>query len=218
MAGPDYVIVWSNPGGFAPRDFTCGYCGREVSTGTGWAGEGRFLGPDGEVRSTDGSRVHRVAICPRCGGPSYLLDNMQVPPITFGEVVEHVPPDIGVLYEEARRSIGAGNYNAAVMVARKLLMNIAATKGAPAGGTFKSYVEHLEQQGIVSADMKDWVDEIRELGNDANHELTHMTSDEAEAILTFVTMLLKLVYEFPERGRRSVAARVAKAQGQPATP
>jgi hypothetical protein len=32
------------------------------------------------------------------------------------------------------------------------------------------------------------------------------------AILTFVAMLLKLVYEYPERGRRSVGARDAKMQ------
>src|SRR3954467_15935496 len=34
-----------------------------------------------------------------------------------------------------------------------------------------------------------------------------MARDEAEALLTFVAMLLKIVYEYPERGRRSVAAR-----------
>jgi hypothetical protein len=168
--------------------------------------------------ANDGSRSHSVAICPRCGCPTYLLDDIQTPPITFGESVDHVPPEIDVLYQEARSSIRAGNYNAAGMIARKLLMNLAVTKGAPEGGSYKSYVDYLEQEGIVTSEMKDWVDEIRELGNDANHELPALTEDEAEAILTFVAMLLKLVYEYPERGRRSVAARAAKAQPQPGTP
>jgi hypothetical protein len=86
------------------------------------------------------------------------------------------------------------------------------SRRAPARGSFKSYVDYLEQQAIVTADMKDWIDEIRELGNDANHELPEIAPDEAEARLTFVAMLLKIVYEYPERGRRSVAARAAKAQ------
>src|SRR5262249_982005 len=139
---------------------------------------------------------------PRCGGATYLRDRAQTPGVPFGEHVDFLPPEVARLYEEARRSMSAGNANAAVMVGRKLLMNIAVTKGASAGGSFKSYVDHLEQQAVVTAEMKDWVDEIRELGNDANHELPDMTVDEAEALLTFVSMLLKIVYEYPERGRR----------------
>jgi hypothetical protein len=46
----------------------------------------------------------------------------------------------------------------------------------------------LERQGVVTLDIRDWVDEIRELGNDANPELPNLTRDEAEAILTFVAM------------------------------
>ena len=64
--------------------------------------------------------------------------------------------------EEARRSIGAGNYNAAVMLGRKLLTNIAVTRGAPRHRSFKSYVECLQAEGIVTGEMKDRVDEIRE--------------------------------------------------------
>jgi uncharacterized protein DUF4145 len=218
MPGPRYNVAWPSVQGIAPSDFTCGYCGREVSAIQGIAGHGRFLdAASGQPTSNDGATSHVIAICPRCGGPTYLRDDVQTPPVTFGEPVQHIPSDIDALYQEARRSIGAGNHNAAVMIARKLLMNIAVTKGAPENGSFKSYVDHLANEGIVTADMKQWVDEIRELGNDANHELPDVTKDEAEAILTFVTMLLKLVYEYPELGRRSVAARAAKAQ-QPTTP
>ena len=43
------------------------------------------------------------------------------------------------------------------------------------------------------------VDEIRQTGNEANHEIVIMTAEQANDLLSFSTMLLKLVYEFPSR-------------------
>jgi hypothetical protein len=104
-------------------------------------------------------------------------------------------------------------YTAAVLVGRKLLMNIAVSRGAKAGESFQSYVNHLAESGIVTNGMTEWVNEIRELGNDANHEIAVMTRDQAEGLLTFVAMLLKVVYEYPELGRRSVAERKRTESG-----
>jgi hypothetical protein len=87
-------------------------------------------------------------------------------------------------------------------------------KGAKEGTSFVSYVDYLANNGYVSPGSTEWVDEIREIGNDANHEIFDITPDEARSAVDFVSMLLQIVYEFPERGRESVAARKAKDQGQ----
>lgn len=62
-------------------------------------------------------------------------------------------------------------------------------------------------KGYVTPQMRPWVDEIRELGNDANHEIRLMSDGAAAELLTFVEMLLRVLYEYPERGKRSSEAR-----------
>lgn len=106
--------------------------------------------------------------------------------------------------------MGVSAYTSAVLAGRKILMQVAVEHGAKAGESFKAYVDGLESSGLVTLGMKDWVDEIRELGNDANHEISLMTREDAETLLNFVAMLLKIVFEFPEKGRQSVAARAAR--------
>ena len=124
-----------------------------------------------------------------------------------------LPETVGELYREARDAIGANAPHAAVMVCRKLLMHVAVEKGARPGETFAAYVQYLADNGYVSPGSTEWVDEIREIGNDANHEIFDITVDEARGAVDFVAMMLQIVYEFPERGRQSVAARKAKDQG-----
>jgi hypothetical protein len=189
----------------AAMPYTCGYCNREVASAVGLMGQNRDWGviPDAE-------RWCWILMCPRCGKPSYMEGERQVPGIPYGEVVEHLPEDVARLYDEARNSIAANSYVAAVLIGRKLLMHVAVAQGAKPGESFKSYVDFLISESVVTAAMREWVDEIRELGNDANHEIPLTTHDEAEALLNFVSMLLKIVYEYPEKGRRSVAARRAR--------
>lgn len=78
-------------------------------------------------------------------------------------------------------------------------MHIAVAKGAKAGESFISYVEFLSSENYIPRDAKSWVDEIRETGNEANHEIVIMTKKQAEDLLSFVAMILKLVYEFPSK-------------------
>ena len=44
---------------------------------------------------------------------------------------------------------------------------------------------------------KHWVDHIRTKSNEANHEITLMSKEEAERLITFVEMMLKFIYELP---------------------
>ena len=48
----------------------------------------------------------------------------------------------------------------------------------------------------------EWVNHIKDKGNEANHEITIAKSDEAKELLAFVEMLLKLIYEFPATMRK----------------
>jgi hypothetical protein len=92
-----------------------------------------------------------------------------------------------------------------VLTCRKLLMHIAVEKGAPTGKSFLEYVEYLADKGFVPPDGKGWVDHIRKKGNEANHEIKIMSSDDASDLIAFSEMLLKFVYEFPAKIKPAAA-------------
>ncbi|MCA0423195.1 MAG: DUF4145 domain-containing protein, partial [Proteobacteria bacterium] len=81
------------------------------------------------------------------------------------------------------------------------------SKGADAGKNFVEYVEYLASKGYVPPDAKDWVDHIRTKGNEANHEIVVMSQEEAKDLLSFVEMLLKLVFEFPAASKKYAPAK-----------
>ena len=43
------------------------------------------------------------------------------------------------------------------------------------------------------------MDHIRKKGNEANHEIRLMKKADAEELISFSEMLLKFIYEFPQR-------------------
>jgi hypothetical protein len=139
------------------------------------------------------------------------VDGSQTPGVVFGNRVKDIPEEsVAKLYEEARRATGVTAYTAAVLCCRKLLMHIAVVKGAPAGESFVSYVEYLAAKNYVPPDAKGWVDHIRTKGNEANHEISIMGKEDAEDLLAFCEMLLKVIFEFPALAKRKGPAGSAK--------
>ncbi len=170
-----------------PVQFVCPYCGREVASERGWSCHYRD------------EAVAEVRICPNCNRAIFFEDEKQYPGAPIGNPIKHLPPSIETLYNEARASASANAPTATVLALRKLLMNIAVNKGAPTGQTFQQYVDYLASKGYVSPDGKMWVDHIRKKGNDANHEIALMDASDAEELMAFAEMLLKTIYEFPNR-------------------
>jgi hypothetical protein len=85
-------------------------------------------------------------------------------------------------------------------------MNVAVAEGADKNLSFAKYVDWLAEQGYVPAKGRSWVDRIRKKGNEANHEIPDVERTDAEDVLSFTEMLLKVNYEMP-----------ARASGLPAT-
>jgi len=78
-------------------------------------------------------------------------------------------------------------------------MHIAVAKGAPEKKTFTEYVDYLVNHHLVPSDAKHWIDHIRTKGNEANHEIVIMSAEDAQDLVTFCEMLLKVLYEYPAR-------------------
>ena len=87
-------------------------------------------------------------------------------------------------------------------------MHLAVGKGAKPGQSFKSYVEFLADNNHVPSDCKVWITQIKDSGNEANHEIKMMNRDEAEELVEFCEMLLKIFFEYKAA---ALARGVAKA-------
>ena len=140
-------------------------------------------------------------MCPVCLRPTFFDEyaSGQIPGISFGKTVESLPHDINEIYGEIRKSTGLGAYTLAVLGCRKILMHIAMEKGAKQGLAFIDYVDYLVDQHFAPPNSKPWVDKIRTIGNEANHEIKIMSMNEATELVNFVEMLLKFIYEFPAK-------------------
>jgi len=181
-------IAWRNPERFEPASYICGYCGDKVASKEGYIG----------TRNISGQSWVFIRICSGCKGPTLFLHSGEYFPASVpGSPIGNLPADVEMLYTEARQSASAGAYTASVLACRKILMHIAVAEGANAGLSFLQYVEYLDNKNFVPPKGKGWVDYIRTKGNEANHEIKLMGTRDATALISFVEMLLRFIYEFP---------------------
>lgn len=177
-------MVWRNAGNIGSKSFTCGFCGNLISSTLGY-----------RTDNTD----FKIFICTHCDKPTFFNADYQLPGVAPGNSVEHLPVDVKSLYQESRNCVAASCYTSAVLICRKLLMNIAVAQGAKEGETFVKYVEYLAGKGYVPPNGQGWVDHIRKKGNEANHEIVLMSKTDADELILFIEMLLKFIYEFPNK-------------------
>jgi hypothetical protein len=183
-------LNWSKPLTLTNRSFVCGHCSDKVASDRGYK--------IGEYGDGSGKQKGGVYICPNCVGPTFFPPNgTQLPSPAIGKPVDKIPAELDALYGEARRCTTSSSYTAAVLLCRKMLMNLAVSQGAKEGLKFIQYVDYLSDQGYLPPNGKHWVDHIRKRGNEATHEISVMSETDAKELLTFTEMLLRFIYEFP---------------------
>lgn len=190
--------------------FSCGFCGGNANPSQKLVGA---------IRDGAGNRplFGVIRTCPRCGQPSFFReeDGFQSPAPMVGAFISHLPREIETLYNEARECITANSPNACAMVCRKIILHVAADKGfKPSSyGAFQKSVEFVYEQNIMPSGSKEWVDVIRSIGNDANHEIELIDEDLARLALQFTQQMLENVYRSP-----ALAREYRKAIDQRSTP
>lgn len=177
---------WNNTAVLGSKKYVCGHCDSSLATQTGY--HGRINGVDAHIY-----------ICHHCEKPTFFdWDGAQIPGSSYGDNVKHIPShEVEAIYKESRDCIKVNAYTASILCSRKLLMNIAVSKSAAEDLSFVQYVEFISSKGLVPPEGKEWVDHIREKGNEATHQIAIKTREEAEQLITFTGMLLKFIYEFP---------------------
>ena len=198
------ISSWENPPTIAPRTYICGFCGDKVGPNSGYKGT--------YVQAGSQSSLF-IFVCSSCRQPTYFdPDGRQWPGVAFGAAVEGLPADVSAVYDEARRCMSVSAYNSAVMACRKLLMHISYERGGGEQPNFKKYVDWLIENHYVPPGGEGWAHQIRDRGNEANHEIDLMDRHTAEQVLSFTEFLLKFVYELPARAGGQIAQPASAAE------
>jgi len=148
-----------------------------------------------------GAIKYHIFKCPECYMPIIIgVDGEIIPPSRFLPFsdIQHLPIKIEKMYYECRKSFSIECFYSSVMVARTMLMHIAADLGATSGLPFIQYIDYLETEGYISQHNRTWVDKIRRLGNHYIHELDEATEEDAKLAIVFINHLLCNVYELPK--------------------
>jgi len=174
---------WQQLSNLEPKEYICGYCGREVGSSVGY------------IHNLTSIRIY---ICTNCGMPTLFYGNEQSPGPILGRNIDSLPEDVGKIYQEIRDSIKNSSYTGALLLGRKLIMHLAVDVAkAKEGESFVAYVEHLKKSGYIPPNGEKILMYIKKLGNEKNHEIKIGEKEEALKIIKFIEGLLIFVYEFP---------------------
>lgn len=189
-------VDWVLKDSIKEKNFQCGYCGRLVNSS-----KGITVKINNEPFIIDPLRdIVGVYICPNCNRPTFIDDvfsQTQVPLPKIDNNLQNIPLEVMEVYQEALDAYSVGAFTGTTLLCRKLLMHIAVDLGAKENESFAEYVKFFDEQHYISPRSHNWVDEIRKIGNKANHKLDMNTKEEAEKDLIFCEMILKSNYEYP---------------------
>jgi len=122
-------------------------------------------------------------------------------PVRYHKFPDHWPEDVGRYWLQAKRNLTDENWDAAALMARSSLQ--AALRNYKAKGkNLKQEIEDLASKGILPPIMKEWSDNVRELGNESAHPKPGQPPTDpmdAKDIVEFLDFLLEYLYTLPHR-------------------
>lgn len=173
---------WNNLADVGAISFICGFCGDKVASAKGYY--------HNNVSAA-------IRVCTSCGAPTFFYGQEQYPGPILGRNIARLPENISEVYREIRESIKNDCYTAASLLGRKLIMHLAVDVAkAKEGDTFVNYISHLKKAGYIPPNGESWLEYVKKLGNDKNHQIQIGTKEEAEKLLKFIEVLLIFIYEF----------------------
>jgi len=110
---------------------------------------------------------------------------------------EKWPDELGQLFNEGVTCFAAGAFTASSMISRKLLMVCACNEGDTDGKSFASYVNFITHNVLNYPKARDAIDKIRDIGNDANHDVAFVNEGDARLSLQIVYYMLNSIYSLP---------------------
>ena len=122
-------------------------------------------------------------------------------PLNIDKSPEHWPKAIGRFWIQAHRNLSGENWDAAAVMARSALQ-AALREHQASGSNLKEEINDLAKKGVLPPLMRDWSNNVRELGNDSAHpspEDSPTSPDDALDVVSFLDFLLEYLYDLPHR-------------------
>ncbi len=179
---------WSGLMELDKTKYTCGFCVSTVGPNRGYVYGRDYFEGFIEIEQT-------ILICPNCNQPTHFRNGEQTPGVMYGNEVENLPEDINRLYNEARLCYSINAFDAVAMISRKIIMNTAVSEGAEENKRFVDYVDYLDEENIIPKNAKKWITKLKDLGNEANHEIQNISKERAQEAIKFLEVMLKNVFE-----------------------
>jgi len=158
--------------------------------------------------SIDGKvRTWTVLSCPRCARVVVFETNAKdkQPPAILGTIpestdevgVSHLPDDVAAYYRQANRVLDVGVPDAAAVQLRKTL-EAASAHFNVTKGSLLNRIRQLANEGLITAQFKEALDYIREIGNVGAHAGDESVDEETvRRALRFTTQALRNLFEIP---------------------
>lgn len=121
----------------------------------------------------------------------------------------NVPDGIREDLDEAKQCFSVSAWRAAAVMARRAMQAAAIERGAQ-GRQLVDQIADLAAKNKITADLKEWADVVRWVGNDAAHPGgDEVTKDDAEDVLKLAEQFLHVVYVAP-----ALAGELRKKRGR----
>jgi hypothetical protein len=121
--------------------------------------------------------------------------------LRFDKAPDHFPADVARYWLQAKKSLVACNYDAAVVMARSAVQ-LALRAHEAKGANLLEAIDDLTSKGLVSPVLQDWAHNVRELGEEAAHPRTAESpsaAQDAAEVVNFSDFMFEYLYLFPKR-------------------
>ncbi|KRR25946.1 hypothetical protein CQ13_23265 [Bradyrhizobium retamae] len=113
-------------------------------------------------------------------------------------IPENMPSDVERIYLQAERNFPTeGNEEAAGTMYRKALDVGLKKIDVTVTGTLAARIKKLATNGKLTADIAEWADHVRDLGNEAAHEDAPPTREELTELRSISEMVMRYLFSLP---------------------
>lgn len=152
-----------------------------------------------------------IGTCNFCQRPMLVLnsgDRVYPTPIPAPSS-EHIPDEIRSDLDEAKQCCSISAWRACAVMARRAIQSAALAKGGT-GRQLHEQIQDLATKNVITADLREWADVVRWVGNDGAHPGGDTVSRaDAEDILNLCQEFLHTLFVTP-----AVAQARRKARGK----
>ena len=110
---------------------------------------------------------------------------------------ENIPEEIRMDFDESKLCFSVGAYRACAVMARRALQLSCKSMGSTKD-KLVDQIKELNDNGIITKDLKEWADVVRWVGNDAAHpNKDDVKMDDAEDILKLAEQFFNVIFVAP---------------------